>query len=130
MLKGFLRKLMYFFIIAIVVAIIAGTYYMLGTYSDGDRIGVIIKFSRKGYMFKTYEGQLNQEFFPGGVSSNQNVTPNIWDFSVNDQKIANDIENAMTHGARVKLHYDEKYYRLPWRGETKYIVNKVEEIPK
>ena len=109
---------------------LAGAYFMFGTYSDGYRIGSIIKISKKGYVFKTYEGQLNLEFFPGSGPNTQGVTQNIWDFSVNDKKVSDAIEIAVNNNSRVKLYYDEKYYRLPWRGETKYIVNKVEELPK
>lgn len=129
-MKGIIKKLISFLAIALVLALLAGAFFMFGTYSDGYRIGTIIKISKKGYIFKTYEGQLNLEFFPGSTQTGQGVTQNIWDFSVSDSKVADSIEKAVDHNSRVKLYYDEKYYRLPWRGETKYIVNKVEELPR
>ncbi len=129
MIKSFLRKLIIFLIIALVIGIVAGSYYMFGTYSDGYRVGTVIKLSKKGYVFKTYEGQLNLEFFPSNASASAGISQNIWEFSVSDSEVAKDIEKAVDHGGKVKLYYDEKYYRLPWKGETKYIVTKIEEIP-
>ena len=129
MIKSFLRKLIIFLIIALVIGIVAGSYFMFGTYSDGYRVGTVIKLSKKGYVFKTYEGQLNLEFFPSSTSTTPGISQNIWEFSVSDANVARDIEKAVDHGGKVKLYYDEKYYRLPWKGETKYIVTKTEEIP-
>lgn len=129
MIKSFLRKLVIFLIIALAIGIVAGSYFMFGTYSDGYRVGTVIKLSKKGYIFKTYEGQLNLEFFPSSTSTTPGISQNIWEFSVSSSTVAKDIEKAVDHGGKVKLYYDEKYYRLPWNGETKYIVSKIEEIP-
>ncbi len=131
MIRGIFKKILIVLGILILGWIAWNSYLIFGSYSDGYRIGTVIKLSKKGYVFKTYEGQLNLEFFP---SASQTTKPNgsqsnIWDFSVADKQVASDIERANDHGKRVKLYYDEKYYRLPWAGETKYIVNKVEELP-
>ncbi len=131
MLKGIFKKILIVLAILLAGFLIVGSYFVFGSYSDGYRIGTVIKLSKKGYIFKTYEGQLNLEFFPSANQTNKpnGSNSNIWEFSVADKKVAADIEVANNHGRRVKIYYDEKYYRFPWIGETKYVVNKVEELP-
>jgi hypothetical protein len=95
------------------------------TYSQGNRAGRLIKFSKKGFIFKTYEGELNL----GGVTNatNGNIMMNyMWDFSV----VNNDVADSLSRleGKDVRLHYKEKLCRLPWRGDTKFVVDNVEVI--
>ncbi len=128
MFKSVMKKVLWVFAIAFVLFLAYNIYFIFGSYSEGDRTGTIIKLSKKGYVFKTWEGQLNLEFFPG--SGKNSTTSNIWDFSVANQQVVELINQAMDESRRVKLHYDEKYYRLPWRGETKYMVTKAELLQK
>lgn len=115
----------------IVVLVLAGLgYYLFGNYSDGYRAGTVIKLSNKGLVFKTYEGDLNL-----GMVMNESENPvsvsNIWPFSVSasDKEVLDQLEAAMMSGRRAKLHYREKFLAVPWRGDTKYIVYKVEVAP-
>ena len=102
-----------------------GTYaYFNFTYSEGSRAGVLIKVSKRGYIFKTYEGELNM----GGVGNLPNTAQlnTIWNFSV-----ANDAVGEKLHafeGKKVSLHYKEKIKALPWAGETNYFVDDIVEI--
>jgi hypothetical protein len=86
-------------------------------YSDGERAGVLQKFSRKGWICKTYEGELAISIVP-------NVAPIVWDFSVRDESLVPQL-NAML-GRRVVLHYTE-HRGVPTTcfGETSYFVNRV-----
>ena len=68
------------------------------SYGDGERAGVLQKFSRKGWICKTYEGELAL-YVVGGVS------PEIWYFSVRDESLAPAINQVI--GERVRLHYSE-----------------------
>lgn len=131
MIRGIFKKILIVLGILLLGWLAWNSYLIFGSYSDGYRIGTVIKLSKKGYVFKTYEGQLNLEFFPAAsqAAKPNNTQSNIWEFSVGEKSVADAIERANDHGKRVKLYYDEKYYRLPWVGETKYIVNKVEELP-
>lgn len=95
-------------------------------YSEGYRVGKVIKLSNKGYVFKTWEGTLDFGYLQtdpqGGVATR------IWDFSVapgNDQ-VRTDIDAAIAGDYKVKLHYEEKYVKLFWRGDTQHFVVKVE----
>ena len=98
-------------------------YY--ANFSSGFRVGVPVKLSKKGVIVKTDEGQLN---IGGLTSGDQGVIPTQWDFTVARTQEASyqTIERAMEKGVRAKLYYKEKYMTLPWRGDTKYFVYKVE----
>jgi hypothetical protein len=110
---------------AFILLLIAGGYfaYTQYTYSEGTRAGVLMKFSSKGYIFKTHEGQLNL----GGVSAQNNtIINNFWDFSVRDPKVVQTLREL--EGRRVQLRYKEIIHQFPWQGETPYFVDKVTVI--
>lgn len=113
---------------ALVVLILLGLgYYLFGNYSDGYRAGTVIKLSRKGLIFKTYEGELNLGMGIHDAGSSVSVS-NLWNFSVksSDTECLAMLDSAMLSGKRAKLHYREKFVAVPWRGDTKYQVYKVE----
>ncbi len=117
------------FLVCTIILIIAGlTIYFLFvtayTYSDGNRAGRLIKFSHKGYVFKTYEGDLNL----GGVNTTNGgiLINNMWEFSVNDSAVANALSKL--EGKDITVHYKEKINALPWRGDSRYIVDKIIEV--
>jgi hypothetical protein len=87
-------------------------------YSDGERAGVLQKFSRKGWLCKTEEGELAQYI----VTS---MAPQIWEFSVRDEAAAAQLRKAVGH--RVQLHYTE-HPGVPTScfGETRYFVDQLE----
>jgi hypothetical protein len=91
------------------------------SYSEGERAGVLQKFSRKGWVCKTYEGELAMSVVPG-------VAPTIWDFSVRDDKVVPSLNAAL--GKRVVLHYTE-HPGLPTTcfGHTAYFVDSVSVNP-
>lgn len=119
-----MRGILYFLLFLLIVF---GVLYILTgwSYSDGERAGTISKFSRRGYVFKTYEGVLNVGGFSGETGS---LTPQFFDFSVKDDNIAKRITEAVKTGQRVTLHYEEKMMKLPWNGDTKYYITEVEFI--
>ena len=84
------------------------------SYSDGDRAGVLQKFSSRGYFCKTWEGELAMSTVPG-------TAPTIWTFTVRDADVAKQVNAAI--GKRVVLHYGE-HLGVPTRcfGDTKYFV--------
>lgn len=85
------------------------------SYSDGERAGILQKFSRKGWVFKTYEGELAMSIVPG-------VTPTIWEFSVRNRDVAEKLNAAL--GKRVALHYTEhRGVPTTWFAETPHFVD-------
>jgi hypothetical protein len=89
-------------IIVLVVAVLLGvlwTWFALSwSYSDGERAGILQKFSRKGWICKTYEGELAL-YVVGGVA------PQIWHFSTRDADLAKKLTSAV--GSQIRLHYTE-----------------------
>jgi len=109
----------------ILVAGLVIYYFIAGfTYSEGNRAGILIKFSKKGYVFKTFEGELNI----GGLGNLPNTVQmnNIWEFSVTNPAVA---DSLMTmEGEKVALHYHQVIKNFPWQGDTEYFVDHVERI--
>jgi hypothetical protein len=114
-----------FLIIAILLIIVflSGFIYWkyFFTYSEGYRAGLFQKFSYKGTLFKTYEG----EIILSSVQSNKNVplASEKFFFSVTDKTLA----TKMIHleGYMVVVHYRMVNGILPWMGDTKFIVDSV-----
>ena len=90
------------------------------SYSDGERAGILQKFSRKGWLCKTYEGELAMSIVPG-------ITPTIWEFSVRDAAVVEALQGAL--GKRVALHYTE-HRGVPTTcfAETSYFVDGLHSI--
>ena len=117
------KYLIIFIAVILIVGGIIACYFVFGSYSEGHRSGRIIKISRKGIMFKTYEGQLDV----GGLISggDDGAATTIWDFSIKDEEVVEALEAAVDKDTNVKLHYKEKFYQLFFLGDTKYFVDKV-----
>jgi hypothetical protein len=92
------------------------------TYSSGLRVGFVQKFSRKGWICKTWEGELAMVNMPGAMSQ-------IFTFSVRSDSVARAINDAMAHG-RLELQYEE-HRGVPTScfGETNYYVTGVRSTP-
>lgn len=86
-------------------------------YSEGTRTGELIKFSKKGVLYKTWEGEISQ-----GISGAQ-----IFQFSVLDEN--NEVIEKLqeNEGNYVKLTYVERYATFIFWGDTKYFIQQVEE---
>jgi hypothetical protein len=91
------------------------------TYSNGNRYGLLQKFSEKGTLFKTYEGELILSSVRGNL--NVPIASEKFFFSVSDKNVAQQLMNLQ--GQPVTVHYREKNGTLPWRGDTRYIVDSV-----
>lgn len=88
-------------------------YYF--NYSEGYRTGELIKFSNKGYIAKTWEGEISQ-----GISGAQ-----IFSFSVMDHQKEVIQELQKNQGKYVKLKYEEKFGTFFFWGDTKYFITEV-----
>jgi hypothetical protein len=113
-------------ILCAVVILVAGYLWVVlnWNYSTGERAGWVQKFSKKGWLCKTWEGEMAMGSMPG-------ATPEKFYFTVWDDGVASELNKVM--GKRVSLHYEEKV-GLPTScfGETRHYVTRVtavEEIP-
>jgi hypothetical protein len=87
------------------------------SYSDGDRVGYVQKFSHKGWVCRTWEGELAMTPVPGAA-------PEIFTFTVRDAKVVQQIHDA--EGKKVALHYKEKK-GIPSScfGDTRYFISEM-----
>ena len=99
--------------------------------SDGQRDGVVQKFSSRGVVFKTWEGELAQQGGKFRVRDGNGSGGNVMRFSVNDTETGV-IEAIKNLGADevVRLHYRQQLASWPWQGETRYRIVRVERIGK
>ena len=90
------------------------------SYSQGERAGYVQKFSRKGWLCKTWEGELSMVQMAGAI-------PEKFIFSVRDEAVAQRINTSM--GKRVNITY-EQHIGLPTRcfGETEYFAVDVKSV--
>ncbi|MCU7547923.1 hypothetical protein OCK74_02300 [Chitinophagaceae bacterium LB-8] len=116
----YLTMLFIFIILGLGIYIYWNYFY---TYSSGNRFGLLQKFSHKGNIFKTYEGEMILSSVRG--YNNVPIASEKFFFSVQEKNVADQLMNMQ--GRYVTVHYLEKNGTLPWRGETKYIVDSVKE---
>ena len=117
-----MKKFLYWTVALLVVVLTVFIYWKyVYTYGEGYRAGMLQKFSSKGTIFKTYEGEL----ILSSIKSNQDVSlaSEKFFFSVEDKAVAQQI--LQLEGFMVVLHYKEKNGRLPWQGDTRYLVDSV-----
>lgn len=93
-------------------------YWVFG---EGVKAGELNFVVKKGYVFKTYEGKLIQSGFKGGVAGS--IQSYEFEFSVINENIATQLMN--NSGKTFDLHYTEYLGALPWRGNSKYIVDSI-----
>ena len=112
------------FLIVLLLLVLGIVYYLtVGYYSSGERAGTISKISERGYVFKTFEGVLNEGGYSGETGT---LTPRYWDFSCKLDSVTPKLQQALKTGERVTLKYQEKFFRFPWNGDTKYFIVDVE----
>ena len=111
-------------VIAVLVLIpVLWTWFSLSwAYSEGERAGVLQKFSKKGWVCKTYEGELAQ-YVVGGVA------PQIWHFSTRDESLAKALSQAV--GDQIRVHYTEhRFVPTNCFAETPYFAQSFQKIDR
>src|ERR1035437_4852068 len=110
-------------VIAVVVLIVISIIYVkyFYTYSEGYRAGLLQKFSHKGAIFKTYEG----EMILSSVSSTRDVAiaSDKFLFSVVNKSLIRQFDTLQ--GLTVIVHYRQKNASVFWRGDSPYLVDSV-----
>jgi len=115
-----MKKLLLAPLVLIALAILTLVFFWHWSYSTGDRAGYLQKFSHKGWICKTWEGEQAMVAAPGMVAEK-------FYFTVHDDAVAEQINQLM--GKRVALHYEEKV-GLPTScfGDTRYFVTHVTAV--
>lgn len=101
-----------YLVIFIMVLFISGC-----NFSEGERTGVISKFSHKGVIVKTWEGEL----VLGGDGASR-TNSNTWYFTVKNECLVSVIKIAQINAVPVTLSYDEPFIVFPWEGDSGYFI--------
>lgn len=115
-------------LVAVVVGMAALAIMYWGVYERGVWAGRVLSVSQKGIIFKTFEGKISMESF--GALRGTSPIAETRDFSVEpgNQKVIEDLQAVALKGERVNLHFVKRYMTFPWRGDTKYFVEQVEQV--
>ena len=114
--RRWLKRLVIWTLVLAIVLGGAWTWFALSwSYSEGERAGILQKFSRKGWICKTYEGELALYIVSG-------VAPQIWHFSTRDPKLAAELTKNV--GRDMRVQYSE-HRGVPTNcfAETPYFAN-------
>jgi hypothetical protein len=117
-------KKMLLIALALGIGVLAFMYW--GVYERGVWAGKVLSVSEKGMLFKTHEGKISMESF--GALKGTSPIAETRDFSVENsaEEVIKDLQTVALEGDRVNLHFVKRYLTFPWRGDTKYFVEKVE----
>lgn len=88
-------------------------------YSSGDRVGYIQKFSKRGWIFSTWEGELAMVTMPGTAAE-------IFSFTVRDELVAQSINENL--GKHVAITYEQHKGLPAIFGDTEYFIVKVRRV--
>ncbi|MEK9804243.1 MAG: hypothetical protein VW475_12635 [Curvibacter sp.] len=119
-MKVFVRALLIFLGLLVLLALLWTWFALSWSYADGERAGYVQKFSRKGWLCKTWEGEIAMVTMPGAI-------PEKFEFTVRDEAVVQQI-NALA-GKRVVLRYRQhKFIPTTCFGETEYFVDGIREV--
>ena len=119
--RGTKKVLKWILILVVVIGSIVVYWKYFYTYSEGYRAGLLQKFSSKGTIFKTYEG----EMILSSVSSNRDVAiaSEKFQFTLANKDLVRQFDTLQ--GSTVIVHYKQKNATLFWRGDSPYLVDSV-----
>ncbi len=118
--RKWFRRSLWAILVGFLVFLAGYYFYRTYTISEGTRSGTLVKISKKGVIFKTYEGQLH---LAGSVMMSQQST---WEFSAQNSAVYAQLQQF--EGKLVKCHYRQKVDPFPWQGDTEYIVYMAEAV--
>lgn len=98
--------------------------------SEGSRAGIVTKFSHKGNLTKSWEGEMVMGGMRVGTDSEGSsmLQANVWQFTVTDPNIVEQVKEALRQGYRVELEYKQTMMHNPLKRDTSYTIIKVTPI--
>ena len=109
---------------AVTIAAVAFIFFrFFFVFGEGVKAGDLNQVMYKGYIFKTYEGRLIQSGLHGVCKGTNTMESYVFEFSVENEAVADSLMRCS--GKNVELHYKEYLGALPWRGQQKYVVDKI-----
>jgi len=113
-------------IVALLLGIATLCFLYWGVYEEGVMAGKVLRVTEKGMLFKTHEGKISLDSF--GALKGVSPIFETFDFSIEgDQtEVLQKLQEVSLSGERVNLYFVKRYMAFPWRGDTKYFIEKVE----
>lgn len=104
--------------VLVILLVAFGWFYFsyMWVFGEGVKGGQLVDCKKKGYIFKTYEGEINLQKMAA-------ATDKTWEFSVENERIADSLQKCA--GREVSLHYKEYKNSIAWRGMQRYIVDSI-----
>lgn len=121
-------KLKHLFAVAAGGLVLSGGCTALTTnwvYSEGARVGTVSKFSHKGYVSKTWEGELATSNFKQDANGRLG---NTFAFSAQNDAVIQKLEEARDNEQQVKLQYKQTVSHFPWARDSNYIIVDVQPV--
>jgi len=111
-------KILLILLLIVVLGFVLFTWFTLKwVYGEGERAGYVQKFSRRGFLCKTWEGQMAMVTMPGTLADK-------FDFTVRDEAVAQKLNANI--GKRLALHYEQhKWIPNSCFGDTEYFITGV-----
>lgn len=97
-----------------------------GNYSEGERVGILQKFSHKGYLIKTWEGEMAMEGIRVRSGDNSTTASSVFSFSVLNDSVVKILKDHV--GSKLRVHYHETIHTSWADGSTNYFIDKVEVL--
>jgi len=116
--KKFTRTFLILLLLGLAIFIYFKYFFVFG---EGVKSGHLNYAVKKGNIFKTYEGKLIQEGYRSRTAGT--IQSYEFEFSIKSKRIYDIL--AANSGKRFDLHYKEYHGMIPWRGNTKYIVDSI-----
>lgn len=111
-------------IVAVAVLALFVFFKFYFVFGEGVKAGELNFVVYKGYVFKTYEGKVIQAGFNSKMKNTTSAIQSYeFEFSITDPAVADSLMRCS--GKLVELHYKEYLGSLPWRGQQKYIVDRI-----
>ena len=127
------KKIILWLSIGVILSLSIWLYFRYWfVYSEGTRVGILYKFSRKGTVFKTYEGEMLLPGLSTKKNNDMRMNTNHFFFSVREKSLADSLSKIQ--GQEIEVHYINYNHSLPWRGDHyndedgQYIVDKLVKI--
>jgi hypothetical protein len=129
LIVGLIIVLVGVFIVIVGVMLLGTIGYPTGAfknYSNGSRVGVVTKLSNKGFIWKSWEGEMNIGGFRNSTDSNgnSNIVANIFAFNIESPEVVKKIQEAMQTGDRVELVY-RQWGLKPITISSRYVITEV-----
>lgn len=111
-------------IVAVAVLALFVFFKFYFVFGEGVKAGELNFVVYKGYLFKTYEGKVIQAGFNSKMKNTTSAIQSYeFEFSITDPAVADSLMRCS--GKLVELHYKEYLGSLPWRGQQKYVVDRI-----